>query len=136
MPLDAHATEEEDKLILLSSMSRLGGCTQEQLLRFLAESGLMNPFQFYLALGGLKEAGFIREARHMEGALLFLTPQGRESVEMFAFGRLSRKSWIPTRRNGSGAFATNCRCPPSGKRRITVFPSRCARWKAARKSFP
>ena len=126
MPLDAHATEEEDKLILLSSLSRLGGCTQEQLLRFLAESGLMNPFQFYLALGGLKEAGFIREARHMEGALLFLTPQGRES----------RKSWIPTRRNGSGAFATNCRCPPSGKRRITVFPSRCARWKAARKSFP
>ena len=84
MPLDAHATEEEDKLILLSSLSRLGGCTQEQLLRFLAESGLMNPFQFYLALGGLKEAGFIREARHMEGALLFLTPQGRESVEMFA----------------------------------------------------
>lgn len=76
MPLDAHATEEEDKLILLSSLSRLGGCTQEQLLRFLAESGLMNPFQFYLALGGLKEAGFIREARHMEGALLFLTPQG------------------------------------------------------------
>lgn len=55
MPLDAHATEEEDKLILLSSLSRLGGCTQEQLLRFLAESGLMNPFQFYLALGGLKK---------------------------------------------------------------------------------
>ena len=82
MPLDAHATEEEDKLILLSSLSRLGGCTQEQLLRFLAESGLMNPFQFYLALGGLKEAGFIREARHMEGALLFLTPQGRESVDV------------------------------------------------------
>ena len=80
MPLDAHATEEEDKLILLSSLSRLGGCTQEQLLRFLAESGLMNPFQFYLALGGLKEAGFIREARHMEGALLFLTPQGHQSA--------------------------------------------------------
>ena len=84
MALDAHATEEEDKLILLSSLSRLGGCTEEQLLRFLAESALMNPFQFYLALGGLKEAGFIREARHMEGTLLFLTPQGRESVEMFA----------------------------------------------------
>ena len=84
MPLDAHATEEEDKLILLSSLSRLGGCTEEQLLRFLVESALMNPFQFYLALGGLKEAGFIREARHMEGMLLFLTPQGRESVEMFA----------------------------------------------------
>lgn len=84
MPLDVHATEEEDKLVLLSSLDRLGGCTEEQLLRFLAETGLMNPFQFYLALGGLKEAGFVREARHLEGALLFLTPQGRESVEMFA----------------------------------------------------
>ena len=40
MPLDAHATEEEDKLILLSSLSRLGGCTQEQLLRRLAERGV------------------------------------------------------------------------------------------------
>ena len=44
----------------------------------------MSQFQFYLALGGLKEAGFIREARHLEGTLLILTPQGRESVEMFA----------------------------------------------------
>ena len=84
MPLDVHATEEEDKLVVLSSLNRLGGCTEEQLLRFLVENALMNPFQFYLALGGLKEAGFVREARHLEGTLLILTPQGRESVEMFA----------------------------------------------------
>ena len=84
MPLDVHATEEEDKLVVLSSLNRLGGCTEEQLLRFLVENALMNQFQFYLALGGLKEAGFIREARHLEGTLLILTPQGRESVEMFA----------------------------------------------------
>ena len=84
MPLDVHATEEEDKLVVLSSLNRLGGCTEEQLLRFLVENALMNPFQFYLALGGLKEAGFIREARHLEGTLLILTPQGRESVEMVA----------------------------------------------------
>ena len=81
MPLDVHATEEEDKLVVLSSLNRLGGCTEEQLLRFLVENALMNQFQFYLALGGLKEAGFIREARHLEGTLLILTPQGRESVE-------------------------------------------------------
>ena len=79
MPLDVHATEEEDKLVVLSSLNRLGGCTEEQLLRFLVENALMNQFQFYLALGGLKEAGFIREARHLEGTLLILTPQGRES---------------------------------------------------------
>ena len=84
MPLDVHATEEEDKLVVLSSLNRLGGCTEEQLLRFLVENALMNQFQFYLALGGLKEAGFVREARHLEGTLLILTPQGRESVEMFA----------------------------------------------------
>ena len=70
MPLDVHATEEEDKLVVLSSLNRLGGCTEEQLLRFLVENALMNQFQFYLALGGLKEAGFIREARHLEGTLL------------------------------------------------------------------
>ena len=53
MPLDVHATEEEDKLVVLSSLNRLGGCTEEQLLRFLVENALMNQFQFYLALGGL-----------------------------------------------------------------------------------
>lgn len=123
MPLDAHATEEEDKLILLSSLSRLGGCTQEQLLRFLAESGLMNPFQFYLALGGLKEAGFIREARHMEGALLFLTPQGRESVEMFASRiRASQQEKLDTH-------------APEWKRRIRDELQMPAEWKETDNGF-
>ena len=81
MAFDVHATEEEDKLVLLSAVDRLGGCTEEQLLRFLVENRLMSQFQFYLALGGLKEAEFVREARHLEGTLLFLTPQGRQSVE-------------------------------------------------------
>ena len=52
MAFDVHATEEEDKLILLSAVDRLGGCTEEQLLRFLVENRLMSQFQFYLALGG------------------------------------------------------------------------------------
>ena len=53
MAFDVHATEEEDKLVLLSAVDRLGGCTEEQLLRFLVENRLMSQFQFYLALGGL-----------------------------------------------------------------------------------
>lgn len=98
----------------------------------------MNPFQFYLALGGLKEAGFIREARHMEGALLFLTPQGRESVEMFASRiRASQQEKLDTHAaEWKRRIRDELQMPPSGKRRITVFPSHCARWKAARKSFP
>lgn len=80
---DAHTTQEEERLIVLSALSRVGGCTQEQLLRFLVETELMNAFQFYLTLGGLREDGFVRESHQLEGTLLILTPQGRQSVELF-----------------------------------------------------
>ena len=80
---DVHATEEEDKLVLLCALDRLGGCTEEQLLRFVVETALQNQFQFYIALAGLKEAGLVRESRHLEGVLLILTPEGRQSMEMF-----------------------------------------------------
>ena len=80
---DVHATEEEDKLVLLASLDRLGGCTQEQLLRFVVETALQSQFQFYIALSGLREAGFVREADRLEGRLLLLTPEGRQSLEMF-----------------------------------------------------
>lgn len=80
---DVHATEEEDKLVLLASLDRLGRCTQEQLLRFVVETALQSQFQFYIALSGLKEAGFVRESEHLEGRLLVLTPEGRQSLEMF-----------------------------------------------------
>ena len=81
---DAHATEEEDKLVLLSALDRLGGCTEEQLLRFVVETGLVSQFRFFLALSGLKDAGLVRESHHLEGVLLILTPEGRQSMEMFA----------------------------------------------------
>lgn len=81
---DVHATEEEDKLVLLCALDRLGGCTEEQLLRFVVETGLQSQFQFFLALAGLKEAGLVRQTRHLEGTLLILTPQGRQSMELFA----------------------------------------------------
>ncbi len=81
---DMHATEEEDKLVLLRALDGLGACTQEQLLRFVVETGLQSQFQFFLALGGLKEAGFVRESTRPEGVLLVLTPEGRQSMELFA----------------------------------------------------
>ena len=83
MLFDVHATEEEDKLILLASLDRLGRCTKEQLLRFVVETALQNQFQFALALAGLREAGFVRESNRLEGRLLMLTPEGRQSLEMF-----------------------------------------------------
>ena len=80
---DVHATEEEDKLVLLCALNRLGGCTQEQLLRFVVETALQSQFQFFIALAGLKEAGMVRESKDLEGTLLILTPEGRQSMEMF-----------------------------------------------------
>ena len=80
---DVHATEEEDKLVLLCALDRLGGCTEEQLLRFVIETELLSQFQFYLALAGLKETGHVRQSRHLEGELLILTPEGRQSMELF-----------------------------------------------------
>lgn len=81
---DVHATEEEDKLVLLCALDQLGGCTEEQLLRFVVETGLQSQFQFFLALSGLREAGLVRQSHHLEGMLLYLTPEGRQSMEMFA----------------------------------------------------
>ena len=88
---DVHATEEEDRLVLLCALERLGGCTEEQLLRFAVETGLMTQFPFSLALASLKEAALVRESRHAEGRLLVLTPEGRQSMELFA-SRI-RASW-------------------------------------------
>ena len=62
---DVHATEEEDRLVLLCALFKLGGCTEEQLLRFVVETGLMSQFPFSLALSSLKEAGFVRTSRHI-----------------------------------------------------------------------
>lgn len=104
---NAHATEEEDKLVLLCALDRLGGCTEEQLLRFVVETGLESQFQFYLALAGLREAGLVRETRHLEGTLLFLTPQGRQSMELFA-PRIRASQQEKLRANGT-AWRTRVR---------------------------
>ena len=80
---DAHATLEEDKLVLLCSLGALGACTKEQLLRFVVETGLQSQFQFFLALAELQESGLVREVKRLEGALLVLTPEGRQSMELF-----------------------------------------------------
>ena len=97
---DAHATEEEDKLVLLDALSRLGRCTQEQLLRYVVENELQSQFRFFLALGALREAGFVREASHLEGTLLVLTPEGRQSLELFG-GRIRASQQEKLQKSGA-----------------------------------
>ena len=81
--LDPHATQQEDKLVLLCALGRLGTCTQEQLLRFVVETQLESQFPFFIALAELKESGLVREVKRLEGELLVLTPEGRQSMELF-----------------------------------------------------
>lgn len=77
------STQEEDKLVLLSALGRIGPCTEEQLLRFVVETALSTQFPFYLALAELKEAGLVRVVHRLEGELLVLTPEGQQSIELF-----------------------------------------------------
>ena len=100
--LDVHATEEEDKLVLLASLDRLGRCTKEQLLRFVVETDLESQFQFAIALAGLYETGLVRESQRLEGKLLVLTPEGRQSLEMF--GSRIRASLQEKLREHGGAW--------------------------------
>ena len=79
---DNRATETEDKLILLSMIDGLGGCTREQLMRFALEADLMAQFRFLLALGDLLEDGLVREAETEEHVMV-LTPEGRETLRLF-----------------------------------------------------
>ncbi len=76
-------TQEEDKLVVLHALERVGPCTQEQLLRFVVENSLSTQFPFYIALAELKEAGLVRVVNRPEGELLVLTPEGQQSLEMF-----------------------------------------------------
>lgn len=91
---DPRFTEEDDKLLLLVAMGRLGSCTQEQLMRYAVETQLLPQFRFLLALGDLRDAGLVRETKRLEGVLLTLTPEGRQSAELFG-GRL-RASQLAT----------------------------------------
>lgn len=120
---DVHATEEEDKLVLLRALGGLGACTQEQLLRFVVETGLQSQFQFLLALGGLKEAGFVRESTRPEGVLLMLTPEGRQSMEMFA---------PRIRASLEQILAENC---PAWRRRIRDEQQMPASWQETEGGF-
>ena len=76
--------ETEDRLILLSAVSALGAATEDQLLRFCADSDLLPRFHFLLLLGDLRQEGLIASREGAEGRLLFLSPEGRETLRLFS----------------------------------------------------
>lgn len=76
--------ETEDRLILLSIVSALGASTEDQLLRFAVTAELFPQFRFLMLLRDLKDEGLIDSREGAEGRLFFLSPEGRETLRLFA----------------------------------------------------
>ena len=137
-----HATEEEDKLVLLASLDRLGRCTKEQLLRFVVETELQSQFQFAIALAGLKDAGFVRERQSLElfGTRIRASLQEkleahgaawrrriREEQQMPADWEETEHGFIVTLRTiEAGAEIVNLRLTVATKQQAKRF---CERWR-------
>ena len=75
--------ESEQKLLILLALRCLGGVTQLQLLRFMAEEDVMNYFVLQLNLCELEEMGQVRVCHHALGSLYELTEQGRYTLDSF-----------------------------------------------------
>ncbi|MBR1708929.1 MAG: DUF4364 family protein [Clostridia bacterium] len=72
-----------DKLTLLYVLDQVGACTEAQLLRINDALSLIDPFQFFIVLGELKESRFIEERLNAGEKLLWMTEDGKSSLEMF-----------------------------------------------------
>ena len=76
-------SQGEQKLLILLSLSRLGGVTQLQLLRFMVEEDFMNYFVLQLNLCELEETGQVCLTHQTLGSLYRLTEQGQYTLDNF-----------------------------------------------------
>ncbi len=77
------APDDEQKLIVLCCLSRLGPCTELQLLQFLFEYDLMNYFEMMFALNDLCDRGQAARTKKGAGYLYALTAAGEEALMLF-----------------------------------------------------
>lgn len=77
------APDDEQKLIVLYSLSRLGPCTELQLLQFLFENDLLNYFDMMFALSDLCDRGQAVRLKKNAGYLYQVTDAGKEALELF-----------------------------------------------------
>ena len=75
--------ENEQKLMVLYSLARLGPCTELQLLRFLFEHDLLNYFEMMFALNDLCDRGQAARTKKNAGFLYQITEAGREALALF-----------------------------------------------------
>ena len=77
------APDDEQKLMVLYSLSCLGPCTELQLLQFLFENDLLNYFDMMFALGDLCDRGQAVRMKKNTGYLYQVTDAGKEALELF-----------------------------------------------------
>ncbi len=77
------APDDEQKLIVLCCLNRLGPCTELQLLQFLFEYDLMNYFEMMFALNDLCDRGQAARTKKGAGYLYAVTAAGAEALTLF-----------------------------------------------------
>ena len=83
LELPRRAPDDEQKLIVLCCLNRLGPCTELQLLQFLFEYDLMNYFEMMFALNDLCDRGQAARTKKGAGYLYAVTAAGVEALMLF-----------------------------------------------------
>lgn len=84
-----HAPDDEQKLIVLYCLNRLGPCSDLQLTQFLFDHDLMNYFEMMFALNDLCDRGQAVRVKKQAGYQYAVTDAGREAMALFG-GRVPR----------------------------------------------
>lgn len=78
-----HAPEDEQRLMVLYTLDRIGPCTELQLLQFFFEGDILNYFDMMFALNDLCARGQTARTQKKAGYLYALTEAGREALSLF-----------------------------------------------------
>ncbi len=76
-------TLTENKLVILSIIDKLGRLSSQQVLRFAVENDIMGYFDMQMALTDMASAKLLSETPSEFGILYEMTPQGRDTYNMF-----------------------------------------------------
>lgn len=77
------APENEQKLMVLECLDKLGPCTELQLLQFLFDNDLLNYFDMMFALNDLCDRGQAARMKKNAGFLYQITVAGQEALTLF-----------------------------------------------------
>ena len=75
--------DNEQKLIVLACLEKVGPCTELQLLQLFSDNDIMNYFDMMISLSDLCARGQAARAKKRIGYLYELTDAGREALELF-----------------------------------------------------